>query len=73
MFVTFILFLSEIRFLGLFGELFFPSIVDFVGIEVGEDEVEHVRIPIGGMTFDAFFNILLGPKENRISEPAPSP
>lgn len=71
-FVTSILFLGYIRFVGLFGELFFPSIVDFVGIEVGEDEVEHVRIPIGGMTLDAFFDILVGPKETRISGPAPS-
>ena len=47
-----------VHFFGLFGELFFPSVVDLVRIEVGEDQAKDVRIPIGGMTFDAFFDIL---------------
>lgn len=62
-FVTFFLILSWTPFSALFGKLFFPSIVDLLGIEVGKDEVEDIRIPTGGVTLNAFFDILYARKE----------
>lgn len=42
-----------------FGELFFPGVVCGFAVEVGENDVEDVRVPVDGVAFDAFFDILL--------------
>jgi len=41
-----------------FGELFLPSIVRRVPIQICEDDVEHIRVPVHGMTFDSIFDVL---------------
>lgn len=45
--------------LGWFGELFFPGIVCGFAVEVGEDDVEDVGVPVDGVAFDAFLDILV--------------
>lgn len=50
------------------GQLFFPSVVDLIGIEVGEDEVKDFRVPTGGVTLNTFLDILLEPKKKSISK-----
>jgi hypothetical protein len=39
-------------------ELLLPELVDGVAVDVGEDNLEDVRVPLDGLAFDAFFDIL---------------
>lgn len=43
---------------GLF-QCFLPERVDLVGVGVGENNVKHVTIPVDGVPFDAFFDVLM--------------
>jgi hypothetical protein len=44
---------------ALFGlELLFPQLVEVLFVQVGEDEVEHVRVPCYGVALDALFDVL---------------
>lgn len=44
--------------LGRLGELLLPARIRLRGVDVGEDEGEDVRVPVDGLAFDAFFDVL---------------
>jgi hypothetical protein len=39
-------------------EFVFPELVHGRGVDVGEDDFEHVRVPCYGLAFDAFLYVL---------------
>lgn len=52
----FLLFSLTVALLGL--ELIFPELVDGVGVNIREDDLEHIGVPGDGLAFDAFFDVL---------------
>lgn len=46
-------------FLGWFGQFFLPELVCCFGVDVGEYELVDIRIPVYGLAFDAFFDVLV--------------
>jgi hypothetical protein len=39
-------------------ELLFPELVYGVAVDVGKDDLEDVRVPLYGLAFNAFFDVL---------------
>jgi hypothetical protein len=39
-------------------ELLLPELIDGIAVDVREDNLEDVRIPLDGLAFDAFFDVL---------------
>lgn len=46
-------------FLGWFGQFFLPELVCCFRVDVGEYELVDIRIPVHGLAFDAFFDVLV--------------
>lgn len=46
-------------FLGWFCQFFLPELVCCLRVDVGEYELVDIRIPVHGLAFDAFFDVLV--------------
>lgn len=41
-----------------FFQLLFPHRVDLLVVEIGENKVEHITVPVDGVPFDVCFDVL---------------
>jgi hypothetical protein len=56
-FFALLLLAFAVAFLGL--QVLIPELVGGVAVDVGEDDLEDVRVPGYGLALDAFFDVLL--------------